>query len=156
MVPLSQPAPKQLLYPKAALRHRFASTNFGEIQLAPSSIGISPLTAAHLPIFQHRSVRSSTSFHQSFNLTTVRSPGFGSIRSDHLCPIQTCFRSGSGCNSLTKPLPISRRLILQQARGQSQNSSHCLSADGFAFYFTPLQGFFSPFPRGTISLSVTQ
>ena len=24
------------------------------------------------------------------------------------------------------------------------------------FYFTPLPGFFSPFPRGTISLSVTQ
>ena len=24
------------------------------------------------------------------------------------------------------------------------------------FYFTPLRGFFSPFPRGTISLSVTQ
>ena len=24
------------------------------------------------------------------------------------------------------------------------------------FYFTPLPGFFSPFPRGTVSLSVTQ
>ncbi len=24
------------------------------------------------------------------------------------------------------------------------------------FYFTPLQGFFSPFPRGTVALSVTQ
>ena len=24
------------------------------------------------------------------------------------------------------------------------------------FYFTPLPGFFSPFPRGTVALSVTQ
>ena len=58
--------------------------------------------------------------------------------------------------SLTQPLPISRRLILQQARGQILKSSHCLSADGFMFYFTPQRGFFSPFPRGTISLSVIQ
>ncbi|KAK7365377.1 hypothetical protein VNO78_35202 [Psophocarpus tetragonolobus] len=60
---------------------------------------------------------------------------------------------------LTKPLPMSRRLILQQARGQSpelSSSSHCLGAYGFMFYFTPRWGFFSPFPHGTTSLSVTQ
>jgi len=45
----------------------------------------------------------------------VRSLGFGSINSD-ICLYQTCFRFGSK-NILTKPLPISRRLILQQARG---------------------------------------
>ncbi len=32
--------------------------------------------------------------------------------------------------------------------------SHCLYASGFRFYFTPLPGFFSPFPHGTGSLSV--
>src|SRR6185295_15858676 len=32
--------------------------------------------------------------------------------------------------------------------------SHCLYACGFRFYFTPLPGFFSPFPHGTGSLSV--
>ncbi len=52
-----------------------------------------------------------------------RSPGFGSIRSDHLRPIQTRFRLGSRFNSLTQPLPISRRLILQQARGQALHPS---------------------------------
>ncbi|KAL4185794.1 hypothetical protein AMTRI_Chr10g232500 [Amborella trichopoda] len=35
-------------------------------------------------------------------------------------------------------------------------SSHCLGAHGFMFYFTPRWGFFSPFPHGTTSLSVTQ
>jgi hypothetical protein len=39
---------------------------------------------------------------------------------------------------------------------QSQLSwgSHCLYACGFRIYFTPLPGFFSPFPHGTGSLSV--
>ena len=34
------------------------------------------------------------------------------------------------------------------------DNSHCLYASGFRFYFTPLPGFFSPFPHGTGSLSV--
>src|SRR5690625_2969769 len=34
--------------------------------------------------------------------------------------------------------------------------SYCLYAYGFRFYFTPLSGFFSPFPHGTGSLSVTR
>ena len=33
--------------------------------------------------------------------------------------------------------------------------SYSLPAHDFRFYFTPLPGFFSPFPRGTCSLSVT-
>ena len=40
--------------------HRCAKTHFGENQLAPNSIGISPLTTVHPLIFQHQSVRSST------------------------------------------------------------------------------------------------
>ena len=34
------------------------------------------------------------------------------------------------------------------------SSSDCLYACGFRIYFTPLPGFFSPFPHGTGSLSV--
>ena len=48
--------------------------------------------------------------------------------------------------SLTMPPPISRRFILQQERGQALKPSHCLSVNGFMFYFTPLQGFFFTFP----------
>ena len=33
--------------------------------------------------------------------------------------------------------------------------SVCLLANGFSFYFTPISGFFSPFPHGTSSLSVS-
>ena len=116
MVPLSQPAPIQCFTPFQFVRRGCASTHFGENQLAPSSIGISPLTTTHPSIFQHRSVGTSTSYHRSFILVMVRSPGFGSIRRDKRS-IQTCFRSGFDC-ILTKPLPISRQLILQQAHGQ--------------------------------------
>src|ERR1051325_10476505 len=35
-----------------------------------------------------------------------------------------------------------------------QVRSDCLYAHGFRIYFTPLPGFFSPFPHGTGSLSV--
>lgn len=59
---------------------------------------------------------------------------------------RTRFRVGSGCFSLTfLPLPLSRRLILQQARGQLL-TSHCLSAYGFMFYFTPYTRVLFTFP----------
>ena len=87
MVPLSQPASKQCFTPAWLIINRCASTHFGEIQLAPSSIGISPLITAHPPIFQHRWVRSSTWYYPSFILAMIRSPGFGSInRDDRMFP----------------------------------------------------------------------
>lgn len=69
-------------------------------------------------------------------------------------PIKTRFRFGFRCFSLTTPLTISRRLILQQAHGQvfkyllkyKNKPSHCLTAYGFMFYFTPLSRFFFTVP----------
>jgi hypothetical protein len=86
--------------PPSFNRYRYASTYFGENQLAPGSIGISPLTTAHPPIFQHRSVRTSTWCYPSFILAMVRSPGFGSINTDYR-PIQTRFRFGFEYHLLT-------------------------------------------------------
>ena len=97
--------------------YRCASTHFGENQLAPGSIGISPLTTTHPPILQHRSVRTFTWCYPSFLLVMVRSPGFGSIGGDFSRPVKTRFRYGFGEASLTWPPPTSRRLILQQAHG---------------------------------------
>ena len=39
-------------------------------------------------------------------------------------------------------------------RKRLKRGSDCLYACGFRIYFTPLPGFFSPFPHGTGSLSV--
>jgi hypothetical protein len=106
--------------PPDYILNRCASTHFGENQLAPGSIGISPLTTPPPPIFQHRSVRTSTWFYPSFILDMVRSPGFGSITSD-ATPFSDSLSLWLQHFRFNLPLPISRRLILQQARGQTFN-----------------------------------
>ena len=57
-------------------------SNFGENQLSPGSIGISPLPTPHPLPFQRESVRSSIEFYLNFNLDMGRSPGFGSNTTD--------------------------------------------------------------------------
>ena len=106
--------------PHSYYHNRYASTYFGENQLAPGSIGISPLTTPHPPIFQHRSVRTSTWCYPSFILDMVRSPGFGSINTD-LTPSSDSLSLWLQHSRLNLPVPISRRLILQQARGHPFN-----------------------------------
>ena len=56
----------------------------------------------------------------------VRSSGFGSINSDKRS-VKARFHSGSDIFYLNLPLPISRRLILQQVRGRtfSRSSTAC-------------------------------
>jgi hypothetical protein len=101
--------------PPICNHYRCASTHFEENQLAPGSIGISPLTTPHPPPFQRGSVRTSTWCHPSFILDMVRSPGFGSIKSD-ISPYSDSVSLWLQHSRLNLPDPISRRLILQQAR----------------------------------------
>ena len=80
-----------------------------------------------------------------------RSPGFGSTPSDY-----------SPCSdSISLRLPYSVNLatecksLTHYTKGTpSPLGSDFLYACGFRIYFTPLPGFFSPFPHGTCSLSV--
>ena len=58
--------------------------------------------------------------------------------------------------SLTKPLPISRRFILPQARGQALHPPTACQITVSYTISLPFRGSLSPFPHGTISLSVTQ
>ena len=102
LVPLSQPAPEQCFTLRQIIAARCASTHFGENQLAPNSIEISSLTTTHPTIFQHRWVRPSMKCYLQFSLAMVRSSGFGSIKSDHVRPIQTRFRSGYGFSLLNQ------------------------------------------------------
>jgi hypothetical protein len=66
------------------------SSDFGENQLSPGSIGISPLPTAHPTVFQHRWVRASILLSQNFTLAMGSSPGFGSIPG-HLRPFGLAF-----------------------------------------------------------------
>ena len=56
------------------------SIHFGENQLSPCSIGISPLPTSPPPVLQHWWVRASTKFHLRFTLLMGSSHGFGSHR----------------------------------------------------------------------------
>src|SRR5262249_41710055 len=58
--------------------------HFGENQLSPGSIGISPLTTGHPPVLQHGWVRASTRSHPRFTLPMASSPGFGPTAGDLL------------------------------------------------------------------------
>ena len=87
-----------------------------------------------------------------------RSRGFGSNTGNHNRTISTRFRSGYGAEPLNRPPTLTRRFILQKARyhkGYTPALTVCRRS-GFRFYFTPLPGFFSPFPHGTGALSVAK
>ena len=71
------------------------------------------------PVFQHWWVRSSTACYGRFNLPMGRSPGFASIAPD-MRPVQTRFPFGSPPKGLTRPDTITRRIIMQKARGQAR------------------------------------
>jgi hypothetical protein len=60
------------------------------------------------------------------------------------------FPAAPDLKSLTSLHTVTRWLVLQKARRQALTPSDCLKAHDFRFYFTPLPGFFSPFPHGTI------
>ena len=92
--------------------------HFGENQLSPLSIGISPLPTAHPSGLQSTPVRASTPCYRRFTLAMGSSSGFGSARGDTRA-IHTRFRSGSACHWLNRPPRVTRRIILQKARRQA-------------------------------------
>src|SRR6185437_9686905 len=73
--PLAHPA---LYLPDRMPAHGCTSMHFGENQLSPGSISISPLSTRHPPVLQHWWVRASTRSYPRFTLRMDSSPGFGS------------------------------------------------------------------------------
>ncbi len=90
VVTASGPEPIQCPTSSAArnrlLTHGCTYMHFGENQLSPGSIGISPLATGHPPVLQHRWVRASTRSHPRFTLPMASSPGFGPPASDTPIP----------------------------------------------------------------------
>ena len=76
--------------------------HFGENQLSPSLIGLSPLPTAHPPGFQPWWVRSSTRSYPRFNLAMGRSLGFGSRARDCIALFGLAFATASP-HGLTSP-----------------------------------------------------
>ena len=57
--------------------------HFGEYELFPSLIGLSPLPTTHPKTFQRQPVRTSTLCYQSFTLVMGRSQGFASASTNY-------------------------------------------------------------------------
>ena len=130
---------------------------FGENQLSPSLIGLSPLPTAHPNLFQQKRVRTSTRCYPSFILAMGRSLRF------RVCGhalIFALFRLAFAAAPVHKTLTsrVTSNSPDHNAKGTQsgdESPSYRLQAHGFRFCFTRRQAFFSPFPHGTGALSVT-
>src|SRR6202042_2507517 len=90
--------------------------HFEENQLSRSLIGLSPLHTGHPPGFQPWWVRASTRSYPRFTLPMRRSPRFGSTARDSDALFRLGFPTATP-HGLTSPRTVTRRLILQKARG---------------------------------------
>ena len=75
--------------------------HFGEYELFPGLIGLSPLPTVHPKTFQRLVVRSSTVCYHSFNLTMGRSPGFASSAANFNALFRLAFASAPILKILT-------------------------------------------------------
>ena len=97
--------------------------HFGEYELFPSLIGLSPLPSGHPKTFQRQRVRSSTVCYHSFNLPKGRSHGFASTTTNfilkqvrYLALFRLAFATAPPLSGLTLLVTVTRRLIMQKAR----------------------------------------
>src|SRR5205823_5528760 len=122
---------------------------------------LSPLPTGHPPGFQPWWVRSSTRSYPRFNLPMGRSLRFGSMTRDSGALFRLAFATAPP-HGLTLPHIITRRLILQKARGHFTSARRLITLPrlvGTRFqvlFHDPSPGHFSPFPHGTCALSVTR
>ena len=90
--------------------------HFGEYELFPSLIGLSPLPTGHPKTFQRQRVRSSTVCYYSFNLLMGRSLGFASTTTNSIALFRLAFATDPRLNRLALLATVTRRLIMQKAR----------------------------------------
>ena len=74
--------------------------HFGEYELSPSLISLSPLPSGHPNTFQRLPVRSSILCYQNFNLAMGRSQGFASSATNFFALFRLAFASGTDLKSL--------------------------------------------------------
>ena len=122
--------------------------HFGEYELFPSLIGLSPLPTSHPKTFQRQRVRSSTMCYHSFNLLMDRSLGFASTTANLVALFRLAFAADSPLNGLTMLTTVTRRLIMQKARRHQLNWLRPLVSAWF-------QVLFHSFIQGSFHLSLT-
>ena len=93
--------------------------HFGEYELSPSLISLSPPPSGHPEAFQRLLVRSSRWCYPSFNLPKGRSLGFASTPSDYTPCSDSLSLRLQVSRPLTLPEKVTRRFIMQKARRHS-------------------------------------
>ena len=94
--------------------------HFGEYELSPSLISLSPLPSTHPEAFQRLLVRSSSWCYPAFNLVKGRSLGFASTTTDYAPSSDSLSLRLRASSHLTLPATVTRRFIMQKARRHSQ------------------------------------
>ena len=119
-------------------------------------ISLSLLVTPHPIIFQHYPVRTSNWCYPTFILDMTRSPGFGSTPSDYRS-IKTRFLYGSplSVNLATKSNSLTHYTKGTQSHVRKHAPTACTQTVSGSISL-PSPGFFSPFPHGTGSLSVSK
>jgi hypothetical protein len=130
--------------------------HFGEYELFPSLIGLSPLPTGHPKTFQRQRVRASTVCYYSFTLPMGRSHGFASTTTNYGALFRLAFATAPILKILTLLATVTRRLIMQKARRHPRRAPTACKRMVSGSISLPYSGFFSPFPHGTGSLSVSQ
>ena len=128
--------------------------HFEENQLSPGSISFSLLITPHPLPLQREWVRASSPCYRTFTLVMDRSPGFGSTNID-LSPI-------SDSVSLRLPYTVKLATNSKSLTHYTKGTPSPLRAPTACTHTVsgsislPSPGFFSPFPHGTCSLSVSK
>ena len=122
--------------------------HFGEYELFPSLIGLSPLPTGHPKTFQRQRVRSSTMCYHSFNLPKGRSHGFASTTANYIALFRLAFATAPILKILTLLTTVTRRLIMQKARRHSVKPLRPLVSVWF-------QDLFHSLIQGSFHLSLT-
>ena len=122
--------------------------HFGEYELSPSLISLSPLPSSHPNTFQRIPVQSSISCYRNFNLLKGRSLGFASTPTDYGALLRLAFASAAVLKTLTLPVKVTRRIIMQKARRHHTKWLRPLVSERF-------QDLFHSSIRSTFHLSFT-
>ena len=93
--------------------------HFGEYELSPSLISLSPLPSAHPEAFQRLLVRTSIWCYPDFILAKGRSLGFASTATDSTPSSDSLSLRLQASRPLTLPEITTRRFIMQKARRHS-------------------------------------
>ena len=90
--------------------------HFGEYELSPSLISLSPLPSSHPKAFQRQLVRTSITCYRNFILLKGRSLGFASTTTNSNALLRLAFASAATLKVLTSLVTVTRRFIMQKAR----------------------------------------